>query len=198
LAALVKKPGRTLVIANAVDAYADDERRRAGVEREIAQLGALGLPATELDLRDYLDDPTPLPGLLDSCDLLWVRGGNTFVLLYLFRRTGLDRLVLDALARDSVVYGGYSAGVLVLQHTLTGAELVDDPDAVRRLYAAEPVWDGLGLIEYAVVPHYESPGHPETEACGRLAEHYRATGVAHRTLRDGQAIVIDGTSTEIA
>jgi len=197
LAALVKRPGRTLVIANAVDAYADEERRRTGVEWEISQLGALGLTASELDLRDHLDDPRPLSRLLATCDLLWVRGGNTFVLLYLFARTGLDKLVLDALARDALVYAGYSAGVLVLQHTLKGAELVDDPEAVRRFYGAEPAWDGLGLIEYAVVPHFESRGHPETEACGRLAEHYRATGVAHRTLRDGQAIVIDGRSTEL-
>lgn len=36
------------------------------------------------------------------------------------------------------------------------------------------------------------PGHPETEAVGRAVERFRAAGLPHRTLHDGQAIVIDG------
>ena len=197
LVALVEPPGRTLLIANAVDAYADEVRRADGVAREIAELRSLGLTASELDLREHLDDAEGLTDALATCQLLWVRGGNTFVLRYLFARTGLDRIVREAVAADSLAYAGYSAGVILIQRTLKGSEIVDDPEAVRRMYGAEPIWTGLGLIDYAVVPHYESPGHPETEACGRLAAHYRATGVVHRTLRDGQAIVVHGASTVI-
>jgi dipeptidase E len=145
----------------------------------------------------YLDTESALRRLIAQCELLWVRGGNTFVLRYLFARSGLDNIVVEALERDAFVYGGYSAGVILLQHTLKGIERADDVDAVHRLYGAEPVWNGLGLIDYAFVPHYQSPGHPETEACDRLADHYRANGIDHRTLRDGQAIVIAGSKSEI-
>jgi dipeptidase E len=48
-----------------------------------------------------------------------------------------------------------------------------------------------------IVPHVDSPEHPESVRCNALAEHFRAAGVAHRTLRDGQALVVDGDETEI-
>ncbi|SCF58745.1 dipeptidase E [Streptomyces sp. Ncost-T10-10d] len=62
----------------------------------------------------------------------------------------------------------------------------------------EPVaWEGLGILDHAVVPHVDSPGHPETEALGVVAVNYRADGTPHLTLRDGQALVIDGEDTRI-
>jgi dipeptidase E len=78
----------------------------------------------------------------------------------------------------------------VLAPSLRGLELVDD--------VTNPViWDGLGVLDHAFVPHCASPGHPETERCDRLAEHYRSQGVPHRSLRDGQALVVDGSSSEV-
>jgi hypothetical protein len=34
--------------------------------------------------------------------------------------------------------------------------------------------------------------------CERLAEYYTANGLEHRRLQDGQAIVVEGETTEIA
>lgn len=76
-------------------------------------------------------------------------------------------------------------------------ELVDDPGAVPRTYGAPPVWDGLALLTEAFVPHYHSPGHPETSAIDLVVAHYRAEGVAYRTLHDGQALVANGSNTTI-
>ncbi len=45
---------------------------------------------------------------------------------------------------------------------------------------------------YAIVPHYRSPDHPESAACDQVAARYAAAGIPHRTLRDGQALVING------
>ncbi|WUT01054.1 hypothetical protein OHA46_32075 [Streptomyces sp. NBC_00708] len=64
---------------------------------------------------------------------------------------------------------------------------------VSRIYGVPSRFDGLALLDYAVVPHIDSPGHPETEILTTVAARYRARGVDHRTLRDGQAIVISGT-----
>jgi dipeptidase E len=84
-----------------------------------------------------------------------------------------------------------------LSSTLRGLEVVDDAGAVMRIYGAEPVWDGLGLLKEAFVPHYQSPGHPETAAMDLVATRYRAEGVGYRPLRDGQALLINGADTEI-
>jgi dipeptidase E len=62
-------------------------------------------------------------------------------------------------------------------------------------YDADVRWDGLGILDYAIVPHYRSPDHPETERVERVVAHYRGVGIPYRTLSDGQALVVDGDRT---
>lgn len=187
---------RAVVIANAMD-VAPGDVRRSWAERELADLAGLGFDAAELDLRDYFGDRQRLRGNLSGVGLAWLCGGNTFALRYALLRSGGDVVLTDLLAADALVYAGYSAGACVLAPSLRGLELVDDADAVERTYGAEPVWDGLGVLSEAFVPHYQSPGHPETEAIDLVVARYRAEGVAYRTLHDGQALVIDGPDTVV-
>jgi dipeptidase E len=189
LVALLDPPGPAAVIANAID-QAEAGERLEGVQRELDALGELGIDAEDLDLRDYFGAAERLAADLARYRLVWVRGGNTFMLRHALAESGADEILTGLVAQDALVYGGYSAGCCVLAPSLRGLELVDDPEAVTETYGVPPIWDGLGLLEYAFVPHVDSPGHPETEACGRLAEHYRATGIPHKTLRDGEAIVV--------
>jgi dipeptidase E len=60
------------------------------------------------------------------------------------------------------------------------------------LYREPVIFDGLGVLDFAFVPHVDSPDHPETEALGRVAEHYRRERIPHRVFRDGQVLVING------
>ena len=105
-------------------------------------------------------------------------------------QSGADHLLVELLHRDALVWAGYSAGRCVLASSLRGLELMVDPGAVQACYGPEPIWEGLGLLAYAIVPHYRSQ-HPQSEAAERLVARYRAERVARQALRDGQAIVID-------
>ncbi|GAA3873356.1 Type 1 glutamine amidotransferase-like domain-containing protein [Streptomyces sedi] len=199
LLALLDSPGthRVAVIANAVDAL-PAAARRAAVEREIDALTALGLRPVELDLRAYFDQPPERVAVaLERFPMVWVRGGNVFVLRHALARSGADRALTELLRRNAVVYAGYSAGACVLAPELHGLEQCDDPSAVTAAYDASPRFDGLALLDYVVVPHIDSPGHPETEVLGAVADRYRGRGVAHRTLRDGQALVISGRRADV-
>jgi dipeptidase E len=142
--------------------------RRSGVEDELAALAGLGFDAVELDLRDYFGHQQRLRRDLGGFCLAWLRGGNVFMLRYALLRSGGDVIVRDLLA------------------------------AVTRVYGAEPVRDGLGLLDEAFVPHYRSPGHPETAAIELVVARYAAEGVAYRALRDGQVLVINGASAVLA
>jgi dipeptidase E len=189
LLALLRDPGPAAVICNAMD-WAQPEVRKSAVDRELAALVQLGLDPKELDLRKYFDNRPRLAADLAQYRLVWLRGGNVFVLRYTLARSGADELVAELLKQDQLVYAGYSAGCCVLAPSLGGLELVDDPGAVRQTYGADPVWDGLGLLDYAIVPHYRSD-HPESEAVELIVARYNAEGVPHRALRDGEAIVVD-------
>ncbi|HEY3479620.1 MAG TPA: Type 1 glutamine amidotransferase-like domain-containing protein [Streptomyces sp.] len=191
------RPVRIAVIANAMDDQPADVRA-AGVAREVTALRELGLDPVELDLRGYTGRPAEdVAGALASFPAVWLRGGNVFMLRYALARSGADAALVELLRRDALVYAGYSAGACVLAPSLRGLEHCDDSDAVPRLHGDPVVWDGLGVLDYAVVPHVDSPGHPESAALDAVAAAYRADGTAHRALRDGQAIVVDGPTETV-
>ena len=197
LTALAGGAGRAaVVIANAMD-HVPDEVRRSGVQRELTALSDLGLAASELDLRDYVGQQQRLRRDLARVAVAWLRGGNTFVLRHALASSAGDVVFRDLLAADMLVYAGYSAGACVLSPSLRGLEAVDDAGAVTRVYGSEPVRDGLGLLDEAFVPHYRSPGHPETAAIELVVTRYQAAGVAYRALRDGQVLLINGADTTI-
>lgn len=190
-------PVDVAVIANAMDALPDSERRTA-VERELGALAELGLRPVEVDLRAFFGKPADeVAAVLARCSLVWVRGGNVFVLRQALARSGADTALAELVRQDAIVYAGYSAGACVLAPDLHGLEQCDDPQAVRAAYGDPARWDGLALLDYIVVPHVDSPGHPESEVLGIVADRYRAGGIAHRALRDGQVIVINGDTTSI-
>jgi dipeptidase E len=121
---------------------------------------------------------------------VWVTGGNSFVLRRAMRQSGFDEIA-SVLVRDGVlVYGGYSAGAVVATPTLKGIDLDDDPDELPDEYAAEVIWDGLGLYPKSIAPHYKSD-HPESAIIDRVVEYFAANAMPYVTLRDGEAIVVD-------
>lgn len=190
LLALLGAGRRTALIANSMDPAPSDVRAKS-VGEEIVRLESIGLEPAEVDLREYFGRAADLKNRLSGFDLLWVRGGNTFTLRRAFRQSGAEELIVDLLRRDAVVYGGYSAGVCVLAPSLRGLELVDPPDDVPDGYDPPIIWEGLGLLPYAVAPHYRSPGHPETDAMDKVVEYFISNHVPFVAVRDGEVLVID-------
>lgn len=185
LTAMLPARARVAVIGNALDAV--PAIRPAAVDQEIDALSGLGLRADEFDLRT--DDARELT----SYDGVWVRGGNVFVLREALRSSGADDLLPDLIRSGDLVYAGYSAGACVLAPSLRGLELCDDPSD-----AGEVIWAGLGILDHAIVPHLDSPGHPETDLVARVAAHYDADGTPYTGLADGQALLVDGDARILA
>ena len=163
---------RAALVPNAIDDF-------SGAGRDVADLEALGFAVTVVDLRT---EPVP------ACDLLWVRGGNVFTL----RRAlaGREAELVDRIRGDAFVYGGYSAGVCVLSPDLRGLEAVDPP-------GEDPLWTGLGLLDRPVVPHVDTPEHPESPACNALSAAFTAVGRRHWALRDGDVLVVSGARVRV-
>ncbi len=200
LSRLVGGDKQTAVVFNAVDG-ADDETRTVHLGHEFDLLRSIGLEPTELDLREYFglhDGEQAIVSRLEGMGLVWVRGGNTFVLRRAAAASGFDRAVSDLLGRDALVYGGYSAGVCMLAPTLSGIELCDDPHETPNGYEglARAV-DGLGLLPFAVAPHFRSPGHPETAMVDDVVEWFLDHRIPFVALRDGDAIVQEGTAMRV-
>lgn len=193
LAELTGENKRVAVIANAQDSKPDEARKKR-VQKELGDLIKLGFDPFEIDLRDYFDKEIAEEDIA-YCGLIWVRGGNVFNLRRAFKYSGFDKLVAKGLQEDKFVYGGYSAGVCVLQPTLHGIELCDPTDDIPSGYDSEVIWVGLNLIPYSVAPHYRSP-HYESGLIDRVVEYYEANGLPYKTMRDGDVFVVNGNKNE--
>lgn len=194
LAALVGEPGRVAVIPNACDAW--PAAWASAVTSDVTPLRRLGYAPDVLDLRDFIGRATDLELAMAEYPLVWVRGGNTFVLRAQFARSGADVVLPKLLAADALVYAGYSAGACLLTPDLHGLESTDDPAEVAPACGSEPRWDGLSLVDHRIVPHLNSATDPDG-ASALLAARYRAEGVAHWALTDNDVVVVDGDRTEV-
>jgi dipeptidase E len=192
LVELAGKRARTGVITNATDYIADDARAAyyRDVYDPIAALRDLGFDAARLDLRDYFGKPDALAAKLATLDFVWAVGGNTFLLRRAMRQSGFDRVALPLIESDTLVYGGYSAGACVACPSLRGIDLMDKPEERAPGYNPEIVWEGLNLIGFHLVPHYESD-HPESEAAGAVTAWMLDQAMPYRTMRDGDVLIRD-------
>jgi dipeptidase E len=178
-------------INNALDSVTDIDRRNKGDQSDIHDLESLGLKAEIVDLKLYFNKPNDLEETLEHFDVIWVRGGNTFVLAQAMKLSGFDKIIKKYhRIRKNIVYGGYSAGVCILGPTLKGIHIVDKPD--QKPYGAHypTIWEGLSILDNVVAPHYKSD-HPESADIDKAIEYMRANAVPYRPLRDGEVIIVE-------
>src|SRR6185312_11422581 len=120
LAQLAGQGAKVGVISNALDLIprASRETYAHTVHDPIAELNAAGLTASALDLRDYFGAAEKLEPALRALDMVWVTGGNAFLLLRAMRQSGFDRIAPPLIHAGKLAYGGWSAGAVVACPTL--------------------------------------------------------------------------------
>lgn len=191
---LTSGPGRIAVIANASDSWPEAARESA-LTSEMRGLSRLGFDPFELDLRKFTGHPRELAGRLDSVSTVWIRGGNTFVLRSQLHRSGADDAISTRVRAGALVYAGYSAGACVASVSLRGVEFADDPAEVLPTTGAEPSWDGIGLVDVALIPHFGSV-LDEGDAGQSMKKMYEHEHMPFLTLTDDEVFIVDGDRAE--
>jgi dipeptidase E len=143
-----------------------------------APLGVSLEPYFELDLR-Y--EPALLPELL-ACDAIHLSGGNTFYFLRWLKMRGmLDMLRTYALQGGVLV--GVSAGAILMTPDAEAGQICGD-----RLVSGLENWDGIGLVDFHIIPHLNRFPDPHT-----LLEGYSKRKAARVFgIPDGSGLVIRG------
>ena len=192
---LMRGGNKLLYISNAQDDWSALDKQQHVAEK-LEEYRLLGFDARELDLRQYFaGNLEALKDQLADCDLVWCGGGNTFLLRRALSYSGLDGLLGQGLAQDRFVYGGSSAGSIIPTPSLRGTENGDDPLSVPEQYKPEIIWEGLGLIQEQIVPHYQSDWFA-AEAQGMI-DYFEKAGTSYRALRDGQVYMVDGSQERL-
>lgn len=178
---------KIVIIANAKDQYTDKERVEKGTLNDIAQLEELGFNVSRLDLKDYFGKKEKLLEYLKQFKVAYVVGGNTFVLRQAMKISGFDEYLKAKTEDSNFLYAGYSAGICVLAPNMKGIALMDEPEADPYNYGSI-IYEGIGLIDYTPIPHYQSDHH-ETELADKAVEYCKENEIRYKTLKDGDVFI---------
>jgi len=183
--------GRIGYINNALDfSSADLKRKKAHTERELGELRALGLRAELVDLSEYFAETDALAERLNELGAVFICGGNAFVLRQAMMLSGMDEFLLNLEVGSDFLYAGYSAGPCVLSPTLRPYAIVDDATDTPYDGWDEVIWEGLNLLDFAFMPHWDSD-HPESADIEKEIAFCEREGIPYRAVRDGDVIIIE-------
>lgn len=178
---------KILLIKNARDLKEQNSKEQDMIEQDIRMLEEIGFSVTILDLKKYFNKSIELNKLIDNnYNAFYVIGGNVFALRQAMKLSGFDIYLKKNCNNDNLLYMGYSAGICVLSPSLKGLELVDKE--VNPYNSDEIIYEGIGLIDYSIAPHYKSE-HKESQEVDRVVEYFNNNKVRYRALRDGEVII---------
>lgn len=184
----VKENKNILVIPNAIDAFPDGERKENGIIDKCEDLMKIGFNTEILDLREYFNKEKELRKYLENYKAFYVIGGNVQVLRQAMKLSGFDNYLKEIASQPDYLYSGFSAGICVLAKNLHGIDLADD-------FLADPygydntIWEGIGLIDYMPVPHFDTPDHPESPLMYNVVKYLEENNLPYKTLKDGDVII---------
>lgn len=179
-----------LVIPNALDVFQDNERKMNGILDKSKELEDLGFHPVQLDLRNYFNKPELLKDEIKRFKAFYVLGGNVFVLRQAMKLSGFDNYLQEIANNPDYLYSGFSAGICVLASDLHGIHLADEPNQDPYNYG-KVIWEGIGLIDYMPVPHFDTPEHPESHLMYDVVSYLQNHNLKYQTLKDGDVIIED-------
>ena len=188
---------RALYIENARDYY-PGEKRANDLQEKLNMLSELGFEVEELNLRNYFGKSDKLRKFINSYkpDLIYASGGNVFLLATAYHLSGFDEILREDLAKDKYVYGGFSAGIMAICKTIRfyGHDYLV-PERVPEIYGVDAVLDGVGLVDYQLIPHADVPEHLETTK--EYIKRIELAGLKALPLNQEAVIVINGNNQRI-
>ena len=168
----------------------NEENKQKSLHEEMLFLQNLGFKCEHLDLKNYFGKEEFLKKKLDELDGIWVCGGNTFVLRQAMKLSGFDTIFKYLLKRKDFFWGGYSAGICILCDSLKYIDQVDDANNFPYKEINTPIYEGLGIFNYALLPHYRS-NQEESELIEKEVERCIKNKWLFKVLKDGEVLILD-------
>ncbi len=190
-----KQDAKVAIIANSRDWSDDKKRIDQGNQRELKDMRDLGFEAELFDLRASFGKSN-LVDRLSKFDMVWVLGGNTFILVKAMKLSGFDNVINELIRPGKLVYAGYSAAFCAVSPSLDGVEIVDDINATASGYEDIEVKEGYGLIDFYPIVHFRS-NHHESEDVEKEYEYVKSKGRKFKTFCDGDVYIVEGNRREI-
>lgn len=125
-----------------------------------------------------------------SKDMIHMSGGNTFILSYWMARTESTDIIKELVETEKMIYSGESAGAIYAYKEIASYAPLDEP---KR--APEIVNKGLGLIDFAPIPHWNVMQY--RQGLERIKNKFDESGIETVPFGDDEAIFVVGEKRSI-
>ena len=172
-----------MALHEVLSALADETRRKILLKLKKGRISsgdlALALNMTPQALSYHLSK-------LKKADLIYVGGGDTRSMLEVWRRHGVDELILKAYEKGTVITG-ISAGLIFwFRYGHSDSEFFKNPESWDYIFV-----EGLNKFPIACCPHYNEEGRDSFDS---MLKHKNCAGIA---LENDTAFVVDGEQISI-
>jgi dipeptidase E len=148
---------------------------RGETQGQLVDIGWKSVGLLELSVLPSIGREAWVP-VVEATDAILVWGGDPLFLAHWLKESGLAEVL------QNLVYVGTSAGAIATAEVF-GETYTEPRTAAGTALASEEVVfatpegnetrtmltaAGIGLVDFAVIPHFENPNHPD--ACGTNAE----------------------------
>jgi dipeptidase E len=152
---LAQKPFGHLNLAFIPTAANLEGRDKKWLIRNLAEMEKLQFPIIDIVDISALPKTVWLPRL-QAADILMMSGGNTYYLMNWVKKSGLDKELPELL--KTRVYIGISAGSMITNPSILPWQ--SEKDALTAI-GEEAHDEALGLVDFMIEPHINSPHFPE-------------------------------------
>ena len=153
-----------------------------------------GLIDAGFNLFDYTitdKKPEQIEKDLGDCDVIHVDGGNVFYLLLQAQKSGFDKFI-KKFVENGGIYTGSSAGSIIASPNIDIARKKKHEDFASKL----KTFDGFGLVDFIVFPHWASNNYREDFFNERLKASY-VVGNKIILLTDSQYVLVKDSMYKI-
>ncbi len=181
---LPKEPNKLTVtfIPTAADPYED----RSWMYEDRNKLIEMGFAVFDLDIKNK--SKKQLFELTKDTDIIFVSGGNTYYLLEHVQKSGFDEVVKQLITNETI-YIGSSAGSVLACPTI---EYIEDLDDKAKAHLIS--FDGLGIIEFLLLPHYGDPKYDDKFR--KIIDKWKNLGYTIKTLTNNQTIICNNNEVK--
>ena len=181
---LLKKESHLYSIAVIVNASSTEKKKIKKTKKVKIQFAEMGLDSSKIELFDLVKTE---PQKLKEYDIIYILGGNPFLLLDDINRSGAQKAITEFFESDKIIMG-YSAGALLLGPDLSLLNHVDSLLEFNQLKLTE--LSCLGLYDFYIFPHFRDFTTQIPELSEKIQEFELKKKLAVKRLNDNQGIII--------
>ncbi|WP_271711707.1 Type 1 glutamine amidotransferase-like domain-containing protein [Marinigracilibium pacificum] len=188
---LLEKEPQLNSVAVIVNASSTIQKKYKKTEKVKIQFTKMGFDSTKIELFDLMKTSHRE---LSRFDIIYILGGNPFLLLNEVNKSGAHKTLESLMFKDKILMG-YSAGSLLLGPNLSLMNHVDSLLGFNEINLKE--LSCIGLYDFYIFPHYTEFTSQVPELAAKIENFESLSDKPLHRLNDNQGIIIQNGNMEI-